>query len=129
MSDLFDYVNDINQNKNYIFDDKDSQNYSVFMMNRAFMQHLDTVMIANEANKMSSLSKLMHHDFLFYSVEPKKRTGKWVKFDDSELEMIQHLQEKYAINRNVAIEYLNMVDRATIKKEINDLNMKGGLKK
>lgn len=123
---LFDYLNDISTNKNYIFDPNDAnKNYSAFMINRGLAQHIDTILLANEANKRS-FSKLMHHDFLFYSVDSKKRYGKWAKADTTDFDLLDYLKEKYVINHSVAIEYMAILDKKELKELKLESQRKGG---
>lgn len=126
---LFDFIGDISNKKEYLFDSDTQRDYNVFMVNRGFAQHLDTVLLANEVNKMANVSKLFAHDFLFYSIDPKKRFGKWAKQNIPDLELVKFLQSKYSINRGRALEYIDMLDRDEVKKlKVNSEN-KGGIKK
>jgi len=124
---LFDYLSDISTNKNYIFDPNDTnKNYNAFMINRGLAQHLDTIMLANELNKRSGLSKLMHHDFLFYAVDAKKRYGKWAKADTTDFDLLDYLKEKYQINHNVALDYMSLLDKTELKQLKLESELKGG---
>ncbi len=123
---LFDYLNDISTGKKYLLDENDSKNYNAFMINRGLGQHLDTILLANEMNKRYNVSKLMHHDFLYYSVDAKKRYGKWAKQDDTDLDLVAYIQQKYTINKNVALEYLELMDRDELKELKLESERKGG---
>lgn len=125
----FDYINDISYDKNYIFDENDSKNYNQFLINRAFGQHMDTVLLANEANKMVTLSKRMHHDFLFYSIDGKKRYGKWAKANEEDSEMIEFVQTLYNVNREVALDYIELLDKKELKQLKLKYDNKGGTQK
>lgn len=126
---IFDYLNDISQKKDYILDPNDSKNYNPFMINRGLGQHLDTILLADEMNKRCSVSKLMHYDFLFYAVDAKKRYGKWAKQDTTDLDLLSYLQSKYAINKEHALEYLEMLDKTEVKKLKTEAETKGGIQK
>jgi len=126
---LFDYLNDISTHKQYIFDPSSNQNYNAFMINRGLGQHIDTIMLANEMNKRSNISKEMHHDFLFYSVDAKKRYGKWAKQDTTDLDLLEYLQIKYTINKEHALEYLEMLDKTEAKQLKIESEQKGGIQK
>lgn len=126
---LFDYLNDITTNKKYLLDENDNnKNYTPFMINRGLGQHLDTILLANEMNKRPGLSKLMHHDFLWHSVDAKKRFGKWAKQDETDLELVDYLQKKYTINKTVALEYLELLDKSEVKELQLESERKGGAK-
>ena len=125
---LFDFVSAISENKSYMFDENDSSQYAPFMVNRAFMQHMDTVLLASEMNKAPHLSKLMHHDFLYYSIDAKKRYGKWAKSSMDDEDLIEFLKIKYSINTNNAVEYLELCDRDELKLELKKSMNTGGTK-
>lgn len=126
---LFDYLNDISTHKQHIFNLVSCQNYNAFMINRGLGQHIDTIMLANEMNKRSNVSKEMHHDFLYYSVDAKKRYGKWAKQDTTDLDLLEYLQSKYVINKEHALEYLEMLDKTEVKKLKLEAEQKGGIQK
>lgn len=124
---LFDYLSDITTNKKYIFDVNDNnKNYNPYMINRGLAQHIDTIMLANEMNKRSELSKLLHHDFLFYSVDAKKRYGKWAKTDTTDFDLLDYLKQKYQVNHNVALEYMSLLDKDELKQLKLESELKGG---
>lgn len=125
---LFDYLNDITTNKKYLFDSNDSSSYNQFMINRGLEQHLDTVLLANEMNKRAGLSKLLHHDFLWYSVDAKKRYGKWAKQDITDLDLVEYIQTKYVVNKENALTYLDLLGKDEIKQLKKESERTGGKK-
>lgn len=125
---LFDFVNDISSDKKYLFDDDTAQVYTSFMINKAFSQHLDTIMLANEMNKRPTLNKEMHHDFMFYSIDAKKRYGKWAKKGKQNEDVINYVKNKYAIGNERAIEYLSLMTDDEVKQIEVTLKSKGGKK-
>lgn len=125
---VFDFLNDISFDKKYLFSDDTESVYNSYIINQGLMQHVDTIMLANETNKMGSVSKRFHHDYLFYSVEKGKRFGKWAKADKSEEELLQLIMNKYTINREVAIGYLRLMSDEDKQQLINLNNEKGGRK-
>ena len=126
---LFDMINDISSNKKYIFNDDTAQVYAPFMVNKALSQHLDTILLANEMNKRPMLSKEMHFDFLFYSVDSKQRYGKWAKAEKRNEEMKLFVRDKYDINNEHALEYIKLMSEDEIKHIEAILKNKGGKKK
>lgn len=123
---LFDYLNDISSNKKYLFDDDANKNYNMFILNKGLAQHIDTIMLANEMNKRPSISKRMHHDFLFYSIDAKNRYGKWVKSEVEDEDLIEFLKEQYCVNTEVAYTYLQLSDKKELKDLFKKFNSKGG---
>jgi len=129
---VFDFISDIGEHKKYLYNEHIKKNYSQYMINRGFAQHQDTILLANEMNKRASVSGLsdtMHHDFLFYSISKRKRYGKWAKAENVDNDIIQYLQEKYCINYVTALTYYDLYDKADLKKQIEEANKQGGLKK
>lgn len=123
---LFDYLNDISSSKKYLFDSDMNKNYNMFMLNKGLSQHIDTIMLANEMNKRPSISKRLHHDFLFYSIEAKKRYGKWVKSEVEDEELLEFLKKYYCVNNDIAYMYLNLLDKEELKLLVAKFNSKGG---
>jgi len=125
---LFDFLGDISYGKQYLLKPDTESEYVPFMINRGLAQHLDTILLAGEMNKMPHLSKRMHHDFLFYSVDPRKRYGKWVKADTTNEEEIAAVQKMFGCNREIALQYLTVLSKDEVermKEHFND----GGVSK
>ena len=123
---VFDFVNSINnKTENLIAADPDCEKiYVPFIVNKAFSQHQDSVLSANEMNVMHFLDKRMQYDFLMGCIKKRKRFGKWVKPEwNEEQELV--LCEYYGISRLRAREYLKMMteqDWEILKEKTN----KGG---
>lgn len=125
---LFNYIGDISHDKKYLYDELTDKNYSSFMVNRGLGQHIDTILLANEMNKRPDISKLMHHDFLFHSVERKKRYGKWAKADITDSDVIEFIRNKYDVNQAVALYYISMMDKDELESYMKQTRFKGGQK-
>lgn len=123
---LFDYISDLSFDKQYIFDVDVNKNYTTFMVNRGFGQHLDTIMLANEMNKRGSISKLMHYDFMFHAIDKKKRYGKWAKSTVADPELIEFIQNRYNVNYKTALQYIELYDKQELKKLFKEATEKGG---
>lgn len=112
---LFDFISDLSHDKLYLFEEGTEKNYVPFMVNRGFSQHLDTVFIANELNKLSVQDKLMSHDFLFCVVPARKRYGKWAKDDKEHQDSIDLIKRHYHVNQKVAQLYLSLLSKEDIE--------------
>jgi hypothetical protein len=86
VSNPFDYVNAILQNKKQlIVDDLTEKDYIPFLVNRSLSYHSDCIMYANEMNRRHFLDKKLQNDFLINTVRSRKRPfAKWVKSEKSE---------------------------------------------
>jgi len=122
---VFDFVTDISYTKEYTLNESNLSVYVPFIVNKAFMQSMDTVLYVSELNKMGTVSKTMHHDFLFYSIPPRKRYEKWAKADDSIDLAIDNICAKYKVNRSHAIAYYALMSDE-LKQKFNKEKVKGG---
>lgn len=118
MSNPFDYLNSINQNKKNMMrgsenDDLAEKGYTPFMINRGLSYFQDTIALANEMNINHDLDKKMQYEFLINIVRPRKRFSKWFKKqDDCDLEVVK---EYYQYNDERAIQALSILSDDQIK--------------
>lgn len=126
--DLFSVLNSIST-KDYSFTEEMNDGYQPFIINKGLMQHIDTILYANEMNINHQVTKEMHYDYLYYSVSKKKRYGKWAKASTDDKELIDDIVEYYKINRNYAEVYMRMVGRDRMIEHLkNKMNQGGRLK-
>lgn len=78
---LFDFTDALGKNKRDLLAEDPSweKEYSAFMVNAAFSQHLDSILYANEMNRLGHLPKRLQHDFYFHALPRMNRFGKWAK--------------------------------------------------
>lgn len=115
VKNVFDFVNDLCNDKQYRFDPTSKTKYDPFMVNRALSQHADTIMYANEMNKYPFIDKLLQHDFYFEIVSARKRYGKWAKSGNESEEVINLIIRHYKVNRIHAKQYLDLMTDADIQ--------------
>lgn len=90
----FDYLNDINYDKQNIIEESDNPElaeklYPPFLVNKGLSQFIDTVRIANEINLRHHADKKLQFDFLLNTIRKKKRFTKWAKKDsDDRLDLV-----------------------------------------
>lgn len=112
MSNPFDYVNSINQNKKNMMRDSENdalaeKGYAAYMVNTALSYFPDTILHANLMNQYHHLDNRPQYEFLLNSVRPKKRFAKWVKnAGDEDLDVVCAY---YKCNRNIAKDYLPLL--------------------
>tara|TARA_R100001460_G_scaffold72764_2_gene113563 strand:- start:9158 stop:9595 length:438 start_codon:yes stop_codon:yes gene_type:complete len=109
----FTFINSINEgtfSKNLLKDCKaDSstdpndpsspdKSYVPFIINRGLSYFSDTVLFANEMNRLSHLPHRMQYDFLRDAVNPRKRFSKWTKKRSVE-DDVKLIQRKYNYSR------------------------------
>ena len=80
--ELKDWLNSINMNKKNLLDDDPTAKYPAYIVNRCMSGHLDTVLFANEMNKIPNLDPKLQYSFLLNSVRKRKRFSPWLRKDE-----------------------------------------------
>ena len=128
MSNPFDYLNAILQNKkNLIVDDLTEKEYEPFLMNRGLSYHRDCILFANEMNRRSFLDKKLQFDFLINTVRSQKRPfAKWAKSEKKD--DLSCIKQVYGFSNSKALEASRILSKEQIQqlKEHTDI---GGLKR
>ena len=120
----FDFVNSINHKKNDMMIDEDTEKgYSPFLINRSLSYFQDTVLLANEMNRMSHLDNKLQYDFLRHAVRSKKRFSKWAKKSTSD--DIEIIKEYYGYTDEKAYAVVDLISDATLA-EMKQRISKGG---
>ena len=128
MSNPFDYVNSILQNKKkMIVDEQTEKEYTPFLVNRSLSYHKDCIIYANEMNRRHFLDKKLQFDFLLNTVRSQKRPfAKWVKSEKSDdLECIKTV---YGFSDTKAREALRLLSDEQIQ-QLKEKTLTGGLNK
>ncbi len=86
-----------------------------FVINRGLAQSIDTIMFASEANKLGINDPDFHFNFMFHSIKKRKRFSKWAKKGEATSEEIEIIQKHYGVNKEIAIEYLSLMDPDDVK--------------
>lgn len=91
---VWTFIGDISKDKQYLLDDNTARLYEPWIVNKSFMAHADTLVFAEQANRMHHLDKKLQHDFMFYSVEARaKRYKPWLKKTEAEKKELKLLQD------------------------------------
>lgn len=89
----FDFINAINQSKENLFksDPMANKDYNAFIVNRGLSYFVDTVMYANEMNRLHQAPKEWQFQYLLNSISQKKRWSKWNKkeAEDKKLALVK----------------------------------------
>ncbi len=128
MSNPFDYVNAILQNKKQlIVDEITEKDYSPFLVNRSLSYHKDCVLYANEMNRRHFIDKKLQNDFLLNTVRSQKRPfAKWIKSEKSDdLECIKTV---FGFSDTKAREALRLLSKEQIQ-QLKEQTQTGGLTK
>ena len=90
MTELKDWLNSINQNKNNIYEEDPDVKYPAYIINRCMSGHLDSIMFANEMNLSAHLDSDMQYSFYLNSVRKRKRFSPWLRKDEiKDLELVK----------------------------------------
>jgi hypothetical protein len=128
MSNPFDYVNAILQNKKQlIVDEITEKDYLPFIVNRSLSYHKDCVLYANEMNRRHFIDKKLQNDFLLNTVRSQKRPfAKWIKSEKSDdLECIKTV---FGFSDTKAREALRLLSKEQIQ-QLKEQTQTGGLTK
>ena len=92
MTELKDWLNSINFNKNNLIEEDPStiKDYAPYIINRCLSGNIDSILFANEMNKYSFLEKDMQYSFYLNTLRKKKRFSPWLRKDKvTDLEIIK----------------------------------------
>ena len=122
MADLFkEILPSILQTKEYaLLTDHDEKSYSSFMVNRALSYHRDTVLLANEMNRFTTLDNKLKYDFLINIIRAQKRPySKWHKKAlDSDLSVVKEYYGYSDAKAEEALKILSDDQIAALKKQL-----------
>lgn len=122
--DLFkETLPSLNQTKEHLLDDNPfaEREYAkqAFIVNRAFSQTPDTIFHANEMNVNHHLDAKIQYDFYFYSLDRKKRFGKWAKYErPKELDTIKEYYNCSEVKANQYLKILTDDQISDLRKRI-----------
>ena len=128
MSNPFDYVNSILQNKkNLIVDELTEKDYSPFLVNRTLSYHKDCIMYANEMNRRHLTDKKLQYDFLLNTIRSQKRPfAKWVKSEKSD--NLECIKQVFGLSDQKAREAMRLLSNEQIQ-QLKEQTDTGGLRK
>ena len=128
MSNPFDYVNSILQNKkNLIVDELTEKDYSPFLVNRSLSYHKDCILYANEMNRRHLTDKKLQYDFLLNTIRSQKRPfAKWVKSEKSE--DLECIKQVFGLSNEKAREAMRLLSNEQIQ-QLKEQTDTGGLRK
>lgn len=81
MANLGDFLKAINKNKSPIIDEDPltEKEYIPFVVNRTLSYFPDTVLFANEMNRLPMAERKMQFDYLRHAIRANSRFSKWTK--------------------------------------------------
>jgi hypothetical protein len=123
----FEYVNAISDTKkDLMVDDITEKAYNAFTINRSLSYFNDTVLAANEMNRLHHLDKKLQFHFLINIVRKRKRFSKW---DKPELvNDVEVVKEYYGYSNEKARQVLPLLTSDQIVN-LREKVQKGGRRK
>ena len=125
---LTKYLTAINYSKEKLLDtdDKDwEKKYPPFIINKGLSYFSDTVMYANEMNRLHHATKHMQFSFYLNSIKSRKRFSKWLK--SSKIKDQDVVKQHFGYSNKKAQEALSLMTKKQIDY-IKERLYKGGRK-
>lgn len=124
----FEFIKSASETKVNLIADSDNpeyteKQYNAFMVNKGFSYFPDTILHANEMNRLYEIPNNAQYVYYMDVLRKRKRFSKWNKLSKNvDLDVIQ---EYYQCNRNVAKQYLKILTPENLET-INKNMTKGG---
>jgi len=125
----FDYVKDVSYTKKDIMtgtenDELAEKDYNPFLTNHAFSYHADSVLHANEMNRLYNLSNRAQFYYYINILRKRNRFSKWnKKKKDDNIELVCNA---YNCSRTIAKQYLTILSKDQLKV-LKKKQEKGGI--
>ncbi|NDB57065.1 DNA polymerase [bacterium] len=117
-TELKDWLNSINHEKENIMIDENQKEYPPYIINRCLSAFIDTIMFANEMNINHHLSSKLQYQFLLNIVRPKRRFSPWLKKE--KLDDIEVVKSYYGYSNEKAKTALNILS----EEQLNSIKLK-----
>jgi hypothetical protein len=121
---FFDIANNINSSFELLTQQQIEEVSNAFMLNRAMSNNFDTVFYSDEANGFKYVDLYSQYLFYFYSVNKKKRYGKWEKKQEKTDQLLD-VMKFYNVSEKKALEYIEILSEEQLQK-IKDSLSTGG---
>ena len=111
MTELKDWLNSINFNKNNLIEEDPSviKDYAPYIINRCLSGNLDCIMFVNEMNKYSFLDKDIQYTFYLNTLRKKKRFSPWLRKD--KVTDLQSVKQYYGYSNEKASQALKILSK------------------
>ena len=120
----FDFVNSINFTKKNLMrgsdnDELSEKSYAPYLTNKSLSYFTDTLLYANEMNRMHFLDNKLQYEFFLNSIRKKKRFAKWAKADkNDDLVMVSEYYQISLSKAKEAIRILTQEQLSTIRNKM-----------
>jgi hypothetical protein len=127
---LFDFINDLSQNKKDFLTEENDREYSAYMINRFLSMDITTIMYANEMNLNSQLPKRMQYDYYLHSIKKQKRFFKYIKHKrQNDIDVIKEYHGYSEARAKEVLPIFTEDDIAYMKERLTKGGVKSGKQK
>lgn len=118
---LSEILNSINYSKkNILTDPQQEKEYVPYVINRCLSYFPDTLLHANEMNRLNFLDKRVQYDYYLRSIRSRKRFSKWLKKEEvDDLEIVKKFFNYSEKRAREALKILSKDDIKNIKKQLD----------
>ena len=111
MTELKDWLNSINFNKNNLIEEDPSviKDYAPYIINRCLSGNLDCIMFVNEMNRYSFLDKDIQYSFYLNTLRKKKRFSPWLRKE--KVTDLQSVKQYYGYSNEKASQALKILSK------------------
>lgn len=100
--------------------------YAPYVVNRCLSYFPDTLLHANEMNRLNFLDKKVQYDYYLRSIRSRKRFSKWFKREESK--DIELIKQYFGYSDKKAREVLSVLSKDDIKNIKKELDIGGNRK-
>lgn len=124
---LSEILNSINfSKKNLLTTTEEEKEYIPFVVNRCLSYFPDTLLHANEMNRLPFLDKRLQYEYYMNSIRPRKRFSKWLKRETND--DIGIIKEYFGMSEKKAREAISVLSPQDIKSMKKELDIGGSRK-
>jgi hypothetical protein len=127
---LFDFINDLSQNKKDLLTEENEREYSAYMINRFLSMNITTIMYVNEMNMNGHLPKRMQYDYYLNSIKKQKRYFKYIKHKrQDDIDVIKEYHGYSEARAKEVLPIFTVEDIQYMKDRLNKGGVKNGKQK
>ena len=112
--ELKDWLNSINQTKINLMDENPEsvREYAPYIINKCFSGHIDSILFANEMNKLHHLDKDMQYSFYINTLRKRKRFSPWLRKD--KVKDLECVKRYYGYSNEKASQALKILSKSQL---------------
>lgn len=119
MPGLFDWLGDLTQHKQGLYNVETENKYVPFIINRGLANYIDCILFAQQMNVHHRLDPSLQYDFYLYGLSKGRRYGKWakkIKLDKKDEEDIELVSQYYQVSPARASSYIEILSKEELER-------------